>query len=71
MDQTHLILGGMLLLGIVFAVIFGVWAYVKTARRQEETTRRQEIDQAVDAATFLALRDLRQWLERNRAEQSR
>ena len=33
--------------------------------------KRSEKDEAIDAATFLALRDLREWLQRTRAERSK
>jgi hypothetical protein len=56
MDSTHVILASLLVIGIAIPVV-GFWAMF----------RRQEKDEAVDAATFLALRELRDWLERTRA----
>ena len=55
MDVSHWVLGGMLVLAIAVTVA-GLWRIFRIAER----------DQAIDAATFLALRDLRDWFERNR-----
>ena len=60
MDPTHVILAGLVVLAIVIAIV-GFRVMFK----------RSETDEAIDAATFLALRDLREWLERTRAERSK
>jgi hypothetical protein len=60
MDPTHLALVGLVVVSIVIAVVgFRVMF------------RRSELDEAIDAATSLALRDLREWLERNRGDRGK
>ena len=60
MDPTHVVLGGLLVVSVVISVVgFRVMF------------RRSELDEAIDAATFLAHRDLREWLERTRVERSK
>jgi len=54
MDGSHIALAVLVVLGIAIPVI-GFWSMSKLFEK----------DQAIDAATFLALRDLREWLERN------
>lgn len=51
MDATHVVLGAMLLFSILVAVI-GFWLIV----------RRQDKDEAIDAAIFLAQRQLQEYL---------
>jgi uncharacterized protein YneF (UPF0154 family) len=55
MDATHLVLGGMLVFSIVVAII-GFWLIA----------RRQEKDEAIDAAIFLAQRQLQEYLKEHR-----
>ena len=55
MDLTHAFLTGMLAISIL-APIIGFWLII----------RRQEKDEAIDAATFLALRDLQEYVRRNK-----
>lgn len=55
MDPTHVVLGGMLAFSILVAVI-GFWLIA----------RRQEKDEAIDAAIFLAQRQLEEYLKRNK-----
>lgn len=54
MDGAHVALAVLMVLGIAIPVV-GFWRMSKLLDK----------DQAIDAATFLALRDLRDWLERN------
>ncbi len=60
MDSAHLVLAGLVVLAIAIPII-GFRVMFK----------RSEQDEAIDAAVFLALRDLRAWLERTRAERSK
>ena len=55
MDPTHLVLGGML----VFSVLVAVVGFSLIIRRQEK-------DEAIDAATFLALRELQEYVRRGK-----
>ncbi len=55
MDLTHWILGGMVT--IVFVTL--VWGWIAMARILRK-------DEAIDAATFLALRELRERFERGK-----
>jgi hypothetical protein len=55
MDPTHVFLGGMLVFSILVAVV-GFWLII----------RRQEKDEAIDAATFLALRELKEYVRRSK-----
>ncbi len=64
MDSTHLVLGGLLLVGIMLGIVIPVIGFRVMFKRSEK-------DEAIDAATFLALRDLREWLQRTRAERSK
>ncbi len=64
MDSTHLVLGGLLLVGIMLGIVIPVLGLRVMFKRSEK-------DEAIDAATFLALRDLREWLQRTRAERSK
>ena len=58
--SAHLVLAGLVVLAIAIPII-GFRVMFK----------RSEQDEAIDAAVFLALRDLRAWLERTRAERSK
>ena len=53
MDAAHIALVVLVLVGIAIPVV-GFWRMSKILQE----------DEAIDAATFLALRDLRDWLER-------
>jgi hypothetical protein len=55
MDLTHWILGG--LIAIVLVTV--IWGWVAMARILRK-------DEAIDAATFLALRELRERFERSK-----
>ncbi len=55
MDATHLVLGGMLVFSILVAII-GFWSIF----------RRQERDEAIDAAIFLPQRQLEEWLKQQK-----
>ena len=64
MDSTHLVLGGLLLVGIMLGIVIPVVGFRVMFKRSEK-------DEAIDAAVFLARRDLRAWLERTRAKRSK
>lgn len=55
MDLNHWVLGGMLVVSILVSVA-GFWRMF----------RRQERDEAIDAAVFLAQRQLEEYLKRNK-----
>lgn len=55
MDATHSVLGGMFVFSVLVAVV-GFWLII----------RRQEKDEAIDAATFLALRELQEYVRRSK-----
>ena len=59
MDPTHLALGGMLVFSILVAII-GFWLIV----------RRQERDEAIDAAIYLAQHQLEEYLKQKKASSS-
>ena len=55
MDLTHWVLLGVLLVtGVIYAVL--LWGIARALKR----------DEAIDAATFLALRELRERFERSK-----
>ncbi len=64
MDSTHLVLGVLVLVGIMLGIVIPVIGF-------RVMFKRSETDEAIDAATCLALRDLREWLECTRAERSK
>ena len=55
MDTTHVVLGGMLAFSILVAII----GFAVIARRQEK-------DEAIDAAIYLAHRQLEEYLKQKR-----
>ena len=55
MDLTHVFLIGMLVISIVVPVV-GFWSMF----------RRQERDEAIDAAIYLAQRQLEEWLKQQK-----
>ncbi len=59
MDVTHWIVIGTVLIAVALTVVVSVIGFRKMHRKLET-------DEAIDAAQFLALRELRDWLERNR-----
>ena len=59
MDPAHVIVIGLVTISILVPVI-GFWRMF----------RRQERDEAIDAAIFLAQRQLEEWLKQNRSSRS-
>lgn len=55
MDATHITLGGMLVFSILVAIV-GFWLMV----------RRQERDEAIDAAIYLAQRQLEEYVRQQK-----